>query len=125
MSRFMRAAAIGTVAVTSVAVMAWWRKQHTTPRESAVTEPITGSLPPYEWSSEDAVAYEAAIEAINSVVGAYSALITRDPENAERYRAEQAACQQVRQSLPADDAAEIARVRATYSATMRELLGAA
>ncbi|MGV9815896.1 hypothetical protein ACWDTQ_28800 [Streptomyces cellulosae] len=37
---------------------------------------ITDQLGPHEWSNEETAAYEAAIEAVNGAVGAYSAVIT-------------------------------------------------
>lgn len=40
-----------------------------------MSEPKIGRLCPHTWSSEESVAYEAVIEAINGVVGAYSGLI--------------------------------------------------
>ncbi|MGI5484865.1 hypothetical protein [Streptomyces lavendofoliae] len=84
------------------------------------------NLRPYTWSSEESVAYEAAIEAINGVVGAYSSLIT-EAENrgaqdeAAEYRRLRAACHQERRALRAEDTEGVVRVRATYAARLREL----
>lgn len=39
---------------------------------------ISGRLKPHEWSAEETAAYEAAIEAVNGAVGAYSALISAE-----------------------------------------------
>ncbi|MGW2181286.1 hypothetical protein ACWCXX_24935 [Streptomyces sp. NPDC001732] len=94
-----------------------------------MNEPVTNSLRPHTWSSEQSVAYEAAIEAINGVVGAYSALIAdaesrpgTDEEIAD-YRRLRTACQQERRALKAEDTEQIARVRAAYSARLHELTG--
>ncbi|MFE3688927.1 hypothetical protein ACFXPM_37650 [Streptomyces sp. NPDC059095] len=96
--------------------------------DSAQNEPVIGSLRPYRWSSEQSVAYEAAIEAINGVVGAYSALIadaeSRPGTVAEiaEYRRLRSECQQERRALKAEDTEHIARVRAAYSARLHELM---
>ncbi|MEU8526449.1 hypothetical protein AB0C77_12755 [Streptomyces sp. NPDC048629] len=92
-----------------------------------MTDPVIGNLRAYTWDSEQSVAYEAAIEAINGVVGAYSALIadaeTRPGTEAEiaEYRRLRAECQQERRALRAEDAENVARVRAGYAARLREL----
>ncbi|MFD0358166.1 hypothetical protein ACFVHW_31195 [Streptomyces sp. NPDC127110] len=44
---------------------------------------LTHQLEPYDWSSEETAAYEAAIEAVNGAVGAYSALIAAEEGKAE------------------------------------------
>ncbi|MFF8513461.1 hypothetical protein ACF064_35995 [Streptomyces sp. NPDC015492] len=92
-----------------------------------MSEPVIGNLRPHTWSSEQSVAYEAAIEAINGVVGAYSALIA-DAESrpgtesaVAEYRQRRAECQQERRSLKAEDAENVARVRTAYAARLREL----
>jgi uncharacterized protein YfaP (DUF2135 family) len=91
-------------------------------------EPITSSLEPYEWDSETAVAYEAAVEAINGVVGAYSALIAREEQQAEPdtaaidgWRRQQGECQRARESINADDASQVRAVRHEYAARLRQL----
>ncbi|MFE9968933.1 hypothetical protein [Streptomyces sp. NPDC005525] len=88
---------------------------------------MIGNLRPHTWDSQQSVAYEAAIEAINGVVGAYSRLITdaeslpgAEDEIAE-YRRLRAACQQERLSLKDEDTENVARVRAAYAARLREL----
>ncbi|MEU1121851.1 MULTISPECIES: hypothetical protein [unclassified Streptomyces] len=100
------------------------------PKGVGMDEPITASLPPYVWDSEQAVAYEAAVEAINGTVGAYSALIAREEQRdtSERdesalaeWRSQRAACQRARQELHADDAAQIRSVRTQYAARLAEL----
>ncbi|MFI5689927.1 hypothetical protein [Streptomyces sp. NPDC051636] len=92
-----------------------------------MNEPVIGNLPPHSWSSEQSVAYEAAIEAINGVVGAYSHLIADAEhrpgaeETVAEYRRLRAACQQERRALRAEDTQAVARVRADYAARLREL----
>ncbi|WP_240467971.1 hypothetical protein [Streptomyces dangxiongensis] len=44
---------------------------------------ITDHLGSYEWSNEETAAYEAAIEAVNGAVGAYSALIASEKAKPE------------------------------------------
>ncbi|MFF8289079.1 hypothetical protein ACF068_07610 [Streptomyces sp. NPDC016309] len=39
---------------------------------------ITHALEPHDWSNEETAAYEAAIEAVNGAVGAYSARIAAE-----------------------------------------------
>ncbi|WP_125264863.1 hypothetical protein [Streptomyces alboflavus] len=93
-------------------------------------EPVSGRLGARSWSSQTSVAYEAAIEAIGSVVGAYSALIAEQEERPEgeqdqgaieQWEQAQAACQRERQNLNPQDGAQVARVRAEYAARFREL----
>ncbi|MFI6209134.1 hypothetical protein ACIBAI_22465 [Streptomyces sp. NPDC051041] len=93
-----------------------------------MTDPVIKNLRPHTWSSEESVAYEAAIEAINGVVGAYSRLLA-DAENrgaqdeAAEYRRLRAACHQERRALRAEDTEGVARVRAAYAARLRDLTG--
>lgn len=91
-----------------------------------MNDPVIKNLRPHTWSSEESVAYEAAIEAINGVVGAYSSLITEAEhrgaqDEAAEYRRLRAACHQERRALRAEDSEAVARVRATYAARLREL----
>lgn len=97
--------------------------------EEPVT-PITHSLDPYTWDSRAAVAYEVAIEAINGVVGQYTALIAREERRPEQERDQtaiaewqrlQRECQQERQRLDPDNAEDVARVRQEYAALERDL----
>jgi hypothetical protein len=93
-----------------------------------VNEPITGSLDPYTWDSEAAVDYEVAIEAINGVVGAYSALLDDEEQRPEpdgerlaelnRLSAE---CQRERERIDPDDAEQVAEVRRQYSQRLNDL----
>ncbi|MBC2869794.1 hypothetical protein [Streptomyces mexicanus] len=88
---------------------------------------MIGNLSPYSWSSEQSVAYEAAVEAINGVVGAYSRLIADAEQRpgaedtVAEYRRLRTACQQERRALRAEDSEAVARVRAEYAARLREL----
>ncbi|MGW8797358.1 hypothetical protein ACWGN9_09730 [Streptomyces sp. NPDC055775] len=92
-----------------------------------MSEPVIGNLRPHTWDSEQSVAYEAAIEAINGVVSAYSGLIAaaESGPGAEgviaEYRRLRAECQQERKALKAEDTESVARVRAAYAARLREL----
>ncbi|WP_328643939.1 hypothetical protein [Streptomyces canus] len=93
-------------------------------------EPITASLDPYTWDSETSVAYEAAVEAINGVVGAYSARIAAESSKPETERNTQALaewrqlrteCQRARETLDAGDSQAVAMVRREYARRAREL----
>ena len=93
-----------------------------------MNELITGSLDPYTWDSEAAVAYEVAIEAINGVVGAYSALIHEErqrPEPNEERLAElrrlSMECQRERERINPDDAKQVAEIRQRYSQRLHDL----
>ncbi|MFF3256465.1 hypothetical protein ACFYWP_37040 [Actinacidiphila glaucinigra] len=95
-----------------------------------MVEPISGSLELDGWDSEAAVAYEAAVEAINGVVGAYSALIAQeeqrsdpDPSAVAEWRRQRSECQQVRQRIDPDDAAQVDSVRREYAERLRQLHG--
>ncbi|MFJ5016255.1 hypothetical protein [Streptomyces griseoluteus] len=65
-----------------------------------MNDPVIKNLRPHTWSSEESVAYEAAIEAINGVIGVCSGLLT-DAENrgvgeeASAYRRLRATCRGV------------------------------
>ncbi|MFE6808610.1 hypothetical protein ACFVEN_44205 [Streptomyces sp. NPDC057681] len=97
-------------------------------------EPVGGQLPPYEWDSEKSVAYEAAVEAIGAVVGAYSELISaeearpeseRDEAAIEQWEAAQTACHAERRTLDPDDTDDVRRVRTDYARKLGELAQAA
>jgi hypothetical protein len=97
---------------------------------SSKRESVIGSLPAYEWSSEETAAYEAAVEAINGVVGAYSARIAAeevkpDPNVvviAALSRAS-AVCATEREGLDPTDQEGIAEVRRRYAALADEIRG--
>ncbi|MGW0999453.1 hypothetical protein [Streptomyces sp. NPDC002520] len=92
--------------------------------------PITGHLDPHEWSNEETAAYEAAIEAVNGAVGAYSALIAAeeakpepDQEVVADARAAQARLARERESLRSTDREQISAARSRYAQLAREILG--
>ena len=87
-------------------------------RESSVLSQLHG----FTWSSEDAAAFEAALEAINGVVGAYSALIAAeeaklepDPLVISAARDGQAECTRWREQLDAADRTAVAETRHRFS----------
>ncbi|MFB7739824.1 hypothetical protein ACFC08_36925 [Streptomyces sp. NPDC056112] len=90
---------------------------------------ITGQLDPYAWSNEETAAYEAAIEAINGAVGAYSALIAAEEAKPapdlgviEAARAAQARLAREREGLRSSDREQIAAARTHYAQLARETL---
>jgi hypothetical protein len=77
---------------------------------------VLDQLEPHIWSSEESVAYEAAIEAINDAVGAYSAVIAEQESKAEpdtaviaAAEAAQANCALPREQLDPTDREQIRR----------------
>ena len=98
--------------------------------DSSREPPVLSQLQPFTWSSEDAVAYEAALEAINGAVGAYSALIAAeearpDPDLKVIAAAEsgQAECIRWREQLDPADRAAVAETRRRFSQLAREVRG--
>ncbi|MEU5811722.1 hypothetical protein [Streptomyces sp. NPDC047718] len=92
-------------------------------------EPVIASISGFEWSSEESVAYEAAIEAINGAVGAYSARIhaeqgkeSPDSSLLARLLEEQGQCARAREQLVPTDHAQIAEARTHYADLARRLL---
>ncbi|CAL9332581.1 hypothetical protein C1708_32405 [Streptomyces sp. DH-12] len=90
---------------------------------------ITDQLDPHEWSNEDTAAYEAAIEAVNGAVGAYSAVIAAEEAKAapdgsviEAARAAQNRLAREREGLRSSDREQIAAARARYAALAREVM---
>ncbi|MFF5706657.1 hypothetical protein ACFY7H_29855 [Streptomyces sp. NPDC012794] len=91
---------------------------------------ITHQLEPYAWSNEETAAYEAAIEAVNGAVGAYSALIAAErskPEPDEEVirsaRAARARLAKEREGLRSTDHEQIAAARQRYARLAREVRG--
>ncbi|MEU3527480.1 hypothetical protein AB0E62_27030 [Streptomyces sp. NPDC038707] len=91
---------------------------------------ITDQLDPYEWSNEETAAYEAAIEAVNGAVGAYSALIASEEAKPEpdqaviaEARTAQARLAHEREGLRSTNREQIAEARAGYAQLAREVLG--
>ncbi|MBR8740889.1 hypothetical protein [Nocardiopsis sp. MG754419] len=81
--------------------------------------------PEYEktWTGLETGRYEAALEAIHGAMGAYSALIYHeeakdapDEQVIEKARQGRRACIRRREDLDPEDPADVARVRAEYSA---------
>ncbi|MEV5358048.1 hypothetical protein [Streptomyces sp. NPDC052693] len=90
---------------------------------------ITHQLPEHEWSNEETAAYEAAVEAVNGAVGAYSALIAAeeakpepDPTVIAEAREAQSRLAREREELRSVDAQQIADARTRYAALAREVL---
>lgn len=89
--------------------------------------PITHQLEPHEWSNEETAAYEAAIEAVNGAVGAYSALIAAeeakpepDPAVIEQARAARTRLAREREGLRSNDREQIAAARRHHARLARE-----
>jgi hypothetical protein len=85
-------------------------------------ESVIGQLQPFTWSTEESVAYEAAIEAINGAVGAYSALVAAerakkkpDPQVIATARSGQMECARWRAQLDPQDHAAVAETRRHFS----------
>ncbi|MFD7626756.1 hypothetical protein ACFV7Q_12100 [Streptomyces sp. NPDC059851] len=92
-------------------------------------EPVIASISGFEWSSEESVAYEAAIEAINGAVGAYTACIhaergkpSPDAELIGQWRDRRGELARVRERLDPCDHERIAEVRRHYAALARQLM---
>ncbi|MEU8828838.1 ATP-binding protein [Streptomyces sp. NPDC048636] len=90
---------------------------------------ITGHLDPYEWSDEETASYEAAIEAVNGAVGAYSAVIAAEEAKPEpdqgiiaKARQEQNRLARERELLRSTDPWQIAAARRRYAELAREVL---
>lgn len=82
----------------------------------------TGRLRPHQWSNEETAAYEGAIEAVNAVVGAYSARIAQEEAqqvpDLDRIAAAKAARTELareRERLVPTDHAAIAAARRHYA----------
>ncbi|MGI5484985.1 hypothetical protein [Streptomyces lavendofoliae] len=90
---------------------------------------ITHQLEQHDWSNEETAAYEAAIEAVNGAVGAYSALIAaerRKPEPdqsvIDEALAARARLAREREGLRSTDSQQIAEARARYAQLARDVL---
>jgi len=89
---------------------------------------VIGEMTGFAWSTSDSLAYEAAVEAIGEVVGAYSALIAAEEAKAEpdlqvvaRARAGQADCARSREQLDPADQAAVAAARRRFSDLARQI----
>ncbi|WP_051806826.1 hypothetical protein [Streptomyces sp. NRRL F-2664] len=83
---------------------------------------VTHELESHDWSNEDTAAYEAAIEAVNGAVGAYTALIAAEeskPDPAQEViqsaLAAQARMAREREALRSTDREQIAAARQRYT----------
>jgi hypothetical protein len=92
------------------------------------SDSVTSSLSGFTWSSEESVAYEAAIEAINGAVGAYSARIaaeeakpTPDQSAVAAWQERQFECARAREGLDPTDHAQIAEARRHFADLAREV----
>ncbi|MGW1670280.1 hypothetical protein [Streptomyces sp. NPDC002324] len=90
---------------------------------------VTHDLEAHDWSNEETAAYEAAIEAVNGAVGAYSARIAAEeakdaPDAAviEAARAAQGRLAKERERLRSADREQIAEARTHYARLAREVL---
>jgi hypothetical protein len=89
---------------------------------------VISHLQGFTWSTNESVAYEAAVEAINEAVGAYSAVIAaeearKNPSRQvlERARTGQAACARSREQLDPADRAAVASARQEFSDLSRRI----
>jgi hypothetical protein len=92
--------------------------------------PAFDAVQPFAWSSEESVAYEAAVEAVNGAVAAYSARIAAeeagerpDREKIARWRAARAECARSREGLDPTDGVAIAAARQRYTALREAVRG--
>ncbi|MEH0428509.1 hypothetical protein [Streptomyces stelliscabiei] len=99
---------------------------HDTTRGNGIS--VTHDLEADDWSNEETTAYEAAIEALNGAVGAYSARIAAEeakdvPDAAviEAARAAQGRLAKERERLRPADREQIAEARARYARLAREI----
>ncbi|MEU6059076.1 hypothetical protein [Streptomyces sp. NPDC047097] len=93
---------------------------------------ITHALETHGWSNEETAAYEAAIEAVNGAVGAYTARITAEeakphPDQGviQAARAGQTRLAREREALRSGDRGQIAAARQLYAQLAREIRGGA
>lgn len=89
---------------------------------------VISGMAAFTWSTGESVAYEAAVEAINEAVGAYSALIAAEEAKEEpdlqalaKARAGQADCARSREQLDPADHAAVARARRRFSDLARQI----
>ncbi|MEV7616141.1 hypothetical protein [Streptomyces sp. NPDC089799] len=89
---------------------------------------ITHQLEQHDWSNEETAAYEAAIEAVNGAVGAYSARIAAekakanpDQEVIRRARAARSQLAREREGLCSNDREQIAEARRHYAQVARDV----
>ncbi len=95
-------------------------------------ESVLDQLKDFTWSTQESAAYEAALDAINEAVGAYTALIAAeeavpapDPAVIADARSGQAECARWRQGLDPADHAAVAATRRRFTQLTRDLRRAA
>ncbi len=98
--------------------------------EAGFSSSVFSGMKAFSWDSEEAVAYEAAIEAISAAIGFLGARIHAEEQRAqpeqgllEELKREQAACARRRDTLDPTDRELIASVRAQYTAVVRREAG--
>jgi hypothetical protein len=91
-------------------------------------KPVLGQMEGFTWSTEESVAYEAALDAINVAVGAYTASIAAeeakpvpDPAVIAAARSGRAECARWRERLDPADHAAVADTRRRFTELAREL----
>lgn len=91
-------------------------------------EPVLGQMEGFSWSTKESAAYEAAIDAVNTAVGAYTALIAAeeakpapDPAVVAAARAGRAECARWREQLNPADHAAVAATRRHFAELARDL----
>jgi hypothetical protein len=89
---------------------------------------VAGSLQGFRWNSEESVAYEAALEAINGAVGAYTARIVAEmaapvcnQQVLTGLEAGQARCVQARRRLHPTDHEAVATTRREFAELTRSV----
>lgn len=94
------------------------------PRDDSIIDSLRG----FVWSSEEAVSYEAAIEAINGAIGAYTARIaaeeakpTSDAAALAAWREARADCTRRREELEPTNFDQIAEARRQFSALAEKI----
>ena len=85
-------------------------------------EPVLSRLNGFTWSTQETAAYEAALDAINDAVGAYTAFIAaeearayRDPDLIAAAHSGRAECARRREQLDPADQAAVASARQWFT----------
>lgn len=96
--------------------------------ERLPAESVLASVHPFDWSDDEAVAYEVALDTITLVVAQYTRLITRERAASEPVRdaleiweAARGRCIQARRDLRSTDRAAVAEATQTYGALLRSM----
>lgn len=91
---------------------------------------ITHALEAHGWSNEETAAYEAAIEAVNGAVGAYSSLIAAEEAKPQpdrslitKAREAQTRLAREREALRSGDREQIAAARRKYAQLAGDVRG--